>query len=300
MSLLVVGSTALDSIKTPEGEVNSVPGGSSVYFSLAASFFSPVRLVGVIGEDFPPEFRRMMEAKSIDTEGLEVLEGGTFCWSGCYTGAMNEAETLDVRLNVFDNFMPDIPRSYRDSDFVFLANCSPHTQMHVRRQVSGKAFVMADTMNLWIETERAALLELFGEVNGVVLNDEEARAVSGELNLIRAARWICKHGPDLCLIKKAEHGALLLNGGSVFVLPGYPSESVCDPTGAGDSFAGAFLGRLAETGRTDNDALRDALAYATVTASFTIESFGTGRLCGIGRDDINMRLKEFRNCTQLQ
>ncbi len=299
MSLLVVGSTALDSLKTPHGSVNSILGGSSVYFSLAASFFSPVRLVSVVGEDFPEKYRNLLKEKSIDIEGLIEKPGKTFRWDGRYKGAMNEAETLDVQLNVFGDFLPDVPDSYKDSSFVFLANSSPHTQLHVRSQMPQDAFVLADTMNLWIETEKGALLELFQNVDGVVLNDDEVRQVSGEHNLLRAGRWVCGHGPRCCVIKKAEHGAMFLDRGTEFVLPGYPTDTVYDPTGAGDSFAGGFLGKLAECGRVDKESLSLALAYGSVVASFTIESFGTDRLCEIDREDIEQRLEKYKTSTQL-
>ncbi len=299
MSLLVVGSTALDSLSTPHGNVESILGGSSVYFSLAASFFSPVRMVSVVGEDFPEKYRKLLEDKSVDTRGMVEKPGKTFRWDGRYEGAMNEAETLDVQLNVFGDFMPEVPDSFLDSPFVFLANSCPHTQLHVRRQVSQDAFVLADTMNLWIETEKETLLELFRSVDGVVLNDDEARQVSGEENLLRAGRWVCGHGPRCCVIKKAEHGAILIDNGAEFALPGYPTDSVYDPTGAGDSFAGGFLGKIAEDETVDENSLRLALAYGTVVASFTIESFGTGRLCEIGREDVEKRLNKYKACTQL-
>ncbi len=299
MSLLVVGSVALDSLQTPHGKADSILGGSSVYFSLAASFFTPVRLVGVVGEDFPEKFRRLLEDRAVDIAGLVVKPGQTFSWKGSYTGAMNEAETLDVQLNVFEDFRPEVPRQYRDSRFVFLANCSPHTQLHVRGQLRPDAFVMADTMNLWISTEREALLELAANVDAVVLNDAEARQLSGETNLLRAGRWICDRGPAWCVIKKAEHGALLIGERSIFALPGYPTESVCDPTGAGDSFAGGLLGSLAGEGTVDGNALRRALARGAVVASFTIESFGTDRLCEIKREDIEERLENFMDCIRL-
>ncbi len=299
MTLLVVGSVALDSLETPHGAVDSVLGGSSVYFSLAASFFAPVRLVGVIGRDFPQEHKELLQSRAIDTGGMVAKEGSTFAWKGRYSGAMNEAETLDVRLNVFEEFMPEVPEKFRDSPFAFLANCSPHTQLHVRKQLSDDAFVMADTMNLWIETERDALLELFGNVDGIVLNDDEARQVSAEHNLIHAGRWICERGPEWCVIKKAEHGALLIGADVFFALPGYPAETVYDPTGAGDSFAGGLMGRLAEEGEVNGKTLRSALAYGSVVASFAIERFGTNRLCEIERADIERRLEEFREYIRL-
>jgi len=299
MSVLVVGSVAVDTIETPFGKVESVLGGSAVYFSLAASLFSRVRLVGVVGEDFPPEYRQVFEGRTIDLDGLTVARGRTFRWEGVYRGQMNEAETRQVQLNVFEDFHPVVPDAYKDSEFVFLANASPHTQLYVRRQVPAARFVMADTMNLWIETERPALLELLRNVDALILNDAEARQLSGVDNLLGAARWVCEQGPGCCVIKKAEHGALLMGPEGVFVLPGFPTESVIDPTGAGDSFAGGLMGYAAASGDPAPKVLRKALAYGTVMASFAIEDFATERLCGISRRHIEQRLKEFIRATHL-
>jgi sugar/nucleoside kinase (ribokinase family) len=299
MSVLVVGSVAVDTIETPFGKVESVLGGSAVYFSLAASFFSRVRLVGVVGEDFPPEHRQLLEGRSIDLDGLTVAHGRTFRWEGVYRGQMNEAETRQVQLNVFEDFRPVVPDAYKDSEFVFLANASPHTQLYVRRQVPAARFVMADTMNLWIEMERPALIELLRNVDALILNDAEARQLSGDDNLLRAARWVCEQGPGCCVIKKAEHGALLMGPEGVFVLPGFPTENVIDPTGAGDSFAGGLMGYAAASGDPTPKVLRKALAYGTVMASFAIEDFATVRLRGISRRHIEQRLKEFIRATHL-
>jgi sugar/nucleoside kinase (ribokinase family) len=299
MSVLVVGSVAVDTIETPFGKVESVLGGSAVYFSLAASFFSRVRLVGVVGEDFPPEHRQLLEGRSIDLDGLTVAHGRTFRWEGVYRGQMNEAETRQVQLNVFEDFRPVVPDAYKGSEFVFLANASPHTQLYVRRQVPAARFVMADTMNLWIEMERPALIELLRNVDALILNDAEARQLSGDDNLLRAARWVCEQGPGCCVIKKAEHGALLMGPEGVFVLPGFPTENVIDPTGAGDSFAGGLMGYAAASGDPTPKVLRKALAYGTVMASFAIEDFATVRLRGISRRHIEQRLKEFIRATHL-
>ncbi len=299
MSVLVVGSVALDTVETPFGVADSILGGSAVYFSLAASFFSPVRLVSAVGEDFPEDYREVLRHRSIGLEGLAVRPGKTFRWDGSYEGRMNEAETRQVQQNVLGDFRPVVPEGCKDSRFVFLANCSPHTQLHVRAQVPEAQFVLADTMNVWIETERTALLELLQNVHGLILNDAEARQLSGCDNLLVAARWVCERGPTYCIIKKAEHGAMLMGPAGVFVLPGYPTDSVRDPTGAGDSFAGGLLGHVAASERLSDATLRTALAYGTVVASFTIEDFGTTRLNEIEREDIEKRLEEFINKTHL-
>lgn len=299
MSLLVVGSVAMDTIETPFGRAESVLGGSAVHFAFAASLFSPVRLVGVVGEDFPPEFHGMLRDSPIDLEGLTVAPGRTFRWEGAYQGRMNEAETREVQLNVLGDFLPAIPDAYTDSEFVFLANGSPRTQLYVRHQLPAARFVMADTMNLWIETEEAALLELLGNVDGLILNDAEARQLSKEANLLRAARWICARGPSWCTIKKAEHGSLLMGPEGAFVLPAFPAETVKDPTGAGDSFAGGVMGCVAAGGEVSHNAFCKALAYGTVVASFAIEEFGTDRLRSISSEDFDRRLGEFIRATHL-
>lgn len=299
MSVLVVGSVALDTIETPFGAAKSVLGGSAVYFSFAASLFTQVRLVGVVGEDFPPEYREALRSRPIDLEGLAIAPGRSFCWHGVYQEQMNAAETREVQFNVLEGFRPVIPDAYRDSEFVFLANDSPHTQLCVREQVPAARFVMADTMNVWIETEREALLELLRNVDALILNDAEARRLSGEGNLLRAARWVCERGPSRCIIKKAEHGALLRGPEGVFVLPGFPTETVRDPTGAGDSFAGGLMGYAAASGELTREAFCKALAYGTVVASFVIEDFGTERLRGLSRQDIEQRLGEFIHATHL-
>ena len=299
MSILVVGSIALDTVETPFGVAESVLGGSAVYFSLAASHFAPVSLVSVVGEDFPPEHRELLSRREVGLEGLAVAPGKTFRWSGCYRERMNEAETRQTQLNVFGDFNPVVPDSCRQSPFVFLANCSPRIQLKVRKQVAPTSFVLADTMNFWIENERRALMDLMQHVHGLILNDSEARQLSGENNLLRAGRWVCERGPAYCIIKKAEHGVVLIGRKERFVLPAYPTEDVKDPTGAGDSFAGGLVGYAATCKNLDEQALRMALAYGAVVASFAIEDFGPARLCEIARKDIESRLQEFISITQL-
>jgi len=291
---------AIDTVETPFGVARDVLGGSAVYFSFAASCFCPVRLVGAIGEDFPEEFRTLLAGRPIDLEGLEVVAcGRSFRWRGSYQGRMDQAETLEVHQNVLEDYKPKIPPRFCDSRFVFLANCSPRTQLHVLEQVAPCEFVLADTMNLWIQTEREALLELMGRVDAIVLNDAEALQLSGQPNLLGASRWICEHGVRHCIIKKGEHGSVLRGPDGVFVLPGFPAERVMDPTGAGDAFAGGVMGYLAGQGRVDADALKRALAYGTITASFAIEDFSVGRLAQVTAQDVERRLKEYVACTHL-
>ena len=299
MSVLVVGSIALDTLETPHGIAESVLGGSAVYFSFAAGIFSQVRLVSIVGEDFPGEYRALLKSRDIGLEGLTVAPGETFRWNGHYAGAMSEAETREVQLNVFENYEPAVPEAYRDSTLAFLANSSPRTQLHVREQLPSDTFVLADTMNLWIETEREALLELLDGIDGLILNDAEARLLTGEHNLIGAGRWVLQNGPTYCIIKKAEHGAMLLGPEGIFVLPGYPTEKVKDPTGAGDSFAGGLMGFAATAETVAAPHLRAALAYGTVVASYTIEEFGTARLGEIEREDVDERLRQYVRMTHL-
>ena len=313
-SLLVVGSIAFDTLRTPFGKVADELGGSATYFSTAASFFVPVRLVGVVGDDFPPAFRQVLESRRIDTAGLQVVSGGkTFRWRGSYTGAMNEATTEEVQLNVFGDFRPTIPAAWRDSRLVFLANGSPVTQGSVLDQVARPDLVVADTMNLWIETQRDALMALLKHVDGLVLNDGEARMLAGEVNLILAARRILEWGPKFVVIKKGEHGSLLVarrdaagdspaglrpgvaglrpgEAGAIAPLPAYPTTAVRDPTGAGDSFAGGMMGYLARQGEYDFPHLVRAMAYGTVMASFAIEDFGLRRVGALAIDEIEHRL----------
>lgn len=295
MSLLVVGSIALDSVETPFGVVDDALGGSATYFSYAASYFTPVRLVGVVGEDFPNEHRTMLEERGIDTSGLVIeKDGATFRWRGKYEGDMNMAETLEVHLNVLGTFNPDLPQSFVETPFVFLANGSPDMQRKVLHQAKSRKLAVADTMNFWIETQRDPLYALLREVDGLVLNDGEARLLTDEVNLVRAGRKVLELGPRFVIIKKGEHGALFLSRDQSFVMPAYPLADVIDPTGAGDSFAGGFMGYLASTGRTDPDALKTAMAYGTVVASFNVEDFSLRRMQRTERAEIDRRLDAYR------
>ncbi len=241
MSLLVVGSVALDTIETPFGRVEDALGGSATYFSLAASLLTGVRLVGVVGEDFPPRHLELLRSNNIDTAGLEVTSGKTFRWTGAYRGDMSQAETLALELNVLASFNPAIPDSYVDSRFVFLANGSPSMQLAIRSQLPDADLVVCDTMNFYIDTERDGLMEVLSAVDGIVLNDQEARMLTDRDALVSAGRDILEMGPRFAVIKKGEHGALLVAGDRVLAMPAYPTSEVVDPTGAGDSFAGGFM-----------------------------------------------------------
>jgi sugar/nucleoside kinase (ribokinase family) len=295
MPLLVVGSIALDSVETPHGVVENALGGSATFFSYAASFFTPVRLVGVVGEDFPPAHREMLEARNVDTSGLIVEKGGkTFHWKGKYEGDMNSAQTLEVHLNVLGTFNPDLPPAFTDTPFVFLANGSPSMQRKVLAQAKNRKLAVADTMNLWIETQRDELNALLKEVDGLVLNDGEARMLTEEVNLVRAGWKLLGLGPRFVIIKKGEHGAMFLSATETFVMPAFPVAEVVDPTGAGDSFAGGFMGYLASTGKTDMTSLKTALAYGTVVASFTVEDFSLRRFQRTTREEIDRRLNQYR------
>jgi sugar/nucleoside kinase (ribokinase family) len=295
MPLLVVGSVALDSIETPSDKRENVLGGSAVHFSYAASFFSPVKLVGVVGEDWPAEHTALLQGRGIDTSGLQVIDGGqTFRWSGRYEPNMNDRETLEVHLNVFETFDPILPDDYKRSDFLFLANGSPIVQMKVLDQVTGPKLAVADTMDLWINIQRDELLELFQRIDGLVLNDAEAKLLTAEENLVIAGRKVREMGPKFVVIKKGEHGAMFFSQHETYVMPAYPTQTVLDPTGAGDSFGGGMLGYLAEQGNFEPQTLKNAMAYGVVTASFNVEDFSLDRMKQITRDDIDRRLDEYR------
>jgi cytidine kinase len=295
MSLLVTGSIGIDTVEAPGGKVADVLGGSSIYFAWAASFFSPVRLVGVVGEDCPADFLRpLRENPRIDLRGLEVRRGSrTFRWHGRYHADMNTRDTVRVELNVLAERGPAIPEAFRDSRFVFLANTHPALQSEMLGQLAAPALVVADTMDLWIQNEPKALRELLCRLDGLVLNDAEARLLAGESNLIAAGRRVREMVKGFVVIKKGEHGSLLFAEGNVFPMPGYPAEQVVDPTGAGDSFAGAMMGCLAARNRRDLASLRRAIACGTVTASFNLEDFSLNRFFRTTREEIDDRLLRF-------
>jgi Sugar kinases, ribokinase family len=302
MSLLVVGSMAFDSIKSPFGEVERVIGGSATYFSLAASYLVPVRLVSVVGRDFPKETLDMLSARGIDLQGLKVAEGVTFQWKGYYEYDLNIAHTVKTDLNVFENFAPVLPASYRESRYVFLGNIDPKLQLDILAQVREPKIVALDTMNFWIAKSPQLLREVIRSVNIVVVNEAEIRELTGEFNLVKAARKLMRMGPGRVVIKRGEYGVLHLSDGEIFAAPAYPMETIFDPTGAGDSFAGGFMGYLASRDGavlTEMD-YRLATIYGSAIASFTVEAFSTERLQGLSREEIDSRLAAFRALTEFR
>jgi sugar/nucleoside kinase (ribokinase family) len=295
MSLLVVGSVAFDSIRTPHGKVEDILGGAATYFSVAASWFAPVRVVAVVGEDFGDAQMQVFQDRAIDTTGLERAAGRTFRWSGEYAGAMNEARTLDTQLNVFERFAPKIPDSYLNSEFVFLANIDPVLQLHVREQLPQARAVGLDSMNFWIQGKPVELKKTLAAVDILVINETEARLLSGAQNLKYAAAAIRGLGPRVLIIKRGEYGANLYTQDSIFSAPGLPLDEVKDPTGAGDTFAGGFMGYLAQTGDFAENNLRRAVIYGSVMASFAVEDFGLGRLLRLDPAQIAARFRDFKN-----
>jgi sugar/nucleoside kinase (ribokinase family) len=300
MSILVVGSVALDRIETPFAVADRTLGGAATYFAAAASLFHPVQLVAIVGEDFPMEELRFMSDRGVDLDGIERAAGESFFWAGRYEYDMNTRVTLETRLGVFADFRPRLPEAFSEADHVFLANIDPELQLDVLEQVRSPRFVACDTMNYWIESKREALLRLLGRVDAVLLNDSEARELSGDHNLKRAARWIRGHGPRVVVIKKGEHGALLFTETHTFFAPGYPLEEVFDPTGAGDAFAGGFMGWLAYAGSFDEEELCRAVVYGSAMGSLTCERMGVERLVTLGIDEIHERVREFRRLTAFE
>jgi sugar/nucleoside kinase (ribokinase family) len=299
MSIVVVGSVALDSVENPFGKVENALGGSATYFSVAASFFTKdVKLVGIVGDDFPQKHVDFLQSRGIDLKGLERVSGNTFHWSGRYGHNLNIAETLSTELNVFEKFAPKLPESYRNAKYVFLANINPELQMDVLVQVSDAELVVCDTMNLWISERKAKLLETIKHVHIFVLNDAEARQLTEESNLNKAAKRILDHGPGRVIIKKGEHGSVTYTRASCFLCPAYPLEDTFDPTGAGDTFAGGFLGYLASTGDLSDPGIRKAIVYGTVMASFSVEDFSLDRHRSLTRAEIESRFAEMRAITQ--
>jgi sugar/nucleoside kinase (ribokinase family) len=298
MSLLVTGSIGVDTVETPFGKRDDVIGGSAVYFAYAASFFTPVRLVGVIGPDYPHDLRKLFAGRNVDLSGLETRAGSkSFRWHGSYVEDLNAAQTLSVDLNVLAEQAPKIPANFMDSKYVFLANTHPALQAQFADSLKQRKLVVADTMNLWIETERGALLELLKKVDGLVLNDGEAKLLTGQKNMIAAARAVLKLGPKFVIIKKGEHGSLAAVGDEVMVLPAFPAEQVIDPTGAGDSFAAGLMGYLATQNTFGPTTIRRAMAFGTVVASFTISGFSLEGLATATRETLDERLEMLRRAT---
>ena len=307
MSLLVVGSVAFDSIETPYGKVPRVLGGAATYFSLAASFFTQVRVVGVVGEDFTAKEEQVLIARGIDTSGIEREKGKSFFWAGEYGENVNEAKTLDTQLGVFAAFNPQVPKNFRDSEYVFLANIDPSLQVNVRKQINGARFVAGDTMNYWINGTPQQLAEMLKLVDALLINDSEAKMLAKDASLPRAAQKVLKMGPKALVIKHGEYGATVFFqdgafgiGRHPFRAPTLPIETVVDPTGAGDSFAGGFMGYIASQGELTRDVFKRAMFYGGVMGSFAVEAFGTERLQTLTREEIDDRYKIFRELTHIE
>ncbi len=303
MSLLVVGSVAYDGVETPHGKVDRMLGGAGTYIALAASHFTKVKLVGVVGDDFAAEDEQLLADHKVDLEGLEKVPGKTFFWSGVYSEDMNERTTLTTQLNVFADFNPKLPASYQSTPYSFLGNIHPNLQKQVRDQMTAPRFVGGDTMNFWIEGTPTELKAAIAQWDFILINDSEARELSGENNLRNAAKKIQEMGPHTVVIKRGEYGAILFRPEGYFIAPGFLLETVFDPTGAGDSFAGGFMGYLTEQGITDLDEathshLRKAMIYGSVMGSFCCEQFGVERLRTLTRDDIEARYQEFKAFTE--
>ena len=297
MSVLVVGTVAFDSIETPFGSAERILGGSASYFALGASFFAPVRIVGVIGKDFPQEYLDLFHERKIDLDGLMRAEGDTFHWRGRYHEDVNIRDTLELHLNVLAGFKPHLPERYRDAEYVFLGNIDPAMQIEVLNQIRRMKLVACDTMDHWINQSPEDLKKVLRRIETLVVNDSEARLLSGYNNIVKAARAILQMGPKSVLIKRGEYGVLQFSDSSVFATPAYPLEEVFDPTGAGDSFAGGFLGQLARSGDLTQRGLRRAIVYGSVVASFTVEDFGVKRLTTASVNDIEERYQRFVQLT---
>lgn len=297
MSLLVVGSVAMDSIRTPFGYAEEILGGSATHFSVTASYFSPVRVVAVVGEDFGPEHMEPFQARGVDTAGLERAPGRTFRWRGEYDGDMNSARTLETQLNVFEHFAPKIPPAYLASEFLFLGNIDPRLQRHVREQMPEARLVACDSMNYWIRGSPEEVKKTLRVVDLLMLNESEVQMLAGCHALRKAAAAITKLGPRMLVVKRGEYGVIFFSGDSIFSVPAYPLEEVHDPTGAGDSFAGGFMGYLARCGDLSEAGLRRAMVYGSVMASFAVEDFGLRRTLRLTTGEIEARFREFKKLT---
>lgn len=300
MSILVVGSVAFDSVETPFGKVDNVLGGSATYFSTAASFFTDVNLVAVVGDDFPDEHLDFLRSRNIDLQGLKRESGKTFHWKGRYGYDLNEAQTLETHLNVFETFTPQVPDAYRGAEYLILANIDPELQLEVLNQVTSPRVIACDTMNFWIASKPAALKKVIERVDILIINEGEARQLSGEANLVKAARAIRSMGAKNLIIKRGEYGVLLFTDRGVFAAPAYPLEEVFDPTGAGDTFAGGFMGYLANTGDPSDEGIRRAIIFGSVMASFTVEDFSLNRMKRLEYGEIEERYRSFKAMTHFQ
>lgn len=299
MKLLVVGSMALDTIETPFGKEEGILGGSASFFSLAANMFTEVGIVAVVGNDFPEPHLDLFRSKNIELEGVTKLDGETFKWEGRYGYDLGDPDTLGTYLNVFENFDPVIPESYRDTDYVFLANIDPELQLSVLKQVREPKLVACDTMNYWIENKPEELKEVLKHVDVLLINDSETRALADEPRITRAARAVLDMGPKVLIVKRGEYGALMFSDDGIFWAPSYPLEEVIDPTGAGDTFAGGFMGYIAGHGITDPAGFKTAVVYGSVIASFTVENFSVRRLSSLKNEEIETRFAEFLRLSKL-
>ncbi|MEI6205320.1 MAG: PfkB family carbohydrate kinase [Desulfuromonadales bacterium] len=300
MGIVVVGTVAFDTVETPFGRGENVLGGSATYFSTSASFFTDVSLVAVVGEDFPEEHVRFLQSRDIDTEGLQRIPGKTFHWTGRYGFDLNEAQTLDTQLNVLIEFQPNLPESYREAEYLFLANIDPDLQMLVLDQMKEPRLVACDTMNFWISSKKDSLKKVLQKVDIVVINEGEVRQFTGEANLVKAARQIIALGCKRLVVKRGEYGVLMFTADSVFAAPAYPLEDVFDPTGAGDTFAGGFMGYLANTGDLSEEGLRQAIVFGSVMASFNVEDFSLDRMKRLAYREIEARYKHFTSLTNFK
>lgn len=300
MGIVVVGTVAFDTVETPFGRGEQVLGGSATYFATSASFFSEVSLVAVVGEDFPEEHVAFLRSRDIDLQGLQRLPGKTFHWSGRYGFDLNEAQTLDTQLNVLTDFKPDLPAGYRDTEVLFLANIDPELQLKVLEQVRQPKLTACDSMNFWISSKPEALKEVISRVDLVVVNEGEARMLTGEANLVRAARKIIAMGCKRLVVKRGEYGVLMFTAETIFAAPAWPLEEVFDPTGAGDTFAGGFMGYLANTGDLSEDGIRQGLIFGSVMASFNVEDFSLNRLKRLSYPEIEARYRSFKGLTSFR
>jgi sugar/nucleoside kinase (ribokinase family) len=297
MSVLVVGSVALDTIETPYGKINDTPGGTAIYFSCTASLFTAVNIVAVVGSDFDFNEIDFLKKRRVNFDGLQVKNGMTFRWGGRYHKDMNKRDTLFTKLNVFENFKPEIPENYKKSDYIFLANIDPRLQLEVLEQIRSPKLIILDTMNHWIDNNRSQLESVIRKCNIFILNDQEARELTGETNVLSASVKILKMGPEYLIIKKGEHGAIMLSNDSCFAIPAFPLKNVVDPTGAGDSFAGGFIGYLATCKNHSVNNIKKAIIYGNILASFTVEDFSFKKLINLTMEDVNKRVTLFREMT---
>ncbi|MEW6679992.1 MAG: PfkB family carbohydrate kinase [bacterium] len=300
MATLIVGSIGIDSVKTPFGEVSDVLGGSCIYASVSCSFFDKASILSVVGEDFKEEYLSLLKSYEIDTSGLRILPGETFRWKGYYTYELNEAKTLETKLNVLTNFDASLPEHYKDSKYIFLGNIDPDIQIKVIKQIKNPGLIVLDTMNYWIENKNDALKKAISMVDIIVLNDGEARELAKEPNLVKAAGKIRQLGPEIVIIKKGEHGCLMFSKDGIFSAPAYPLENIFDPTGAGDTFGGAFIGYLSQVSGRDNEQLKRAVIFGSAMASFVVEDFSLNRMKNLKWEDIKQRYYQFKELSHFE